>query len=155
MENFLDILVIEVQEVEISNVIDPEGEYEVEVIDPMEYMFDNLMKKIDSNPANRGQAVALLQPAPPASGVCTLAASSASAGTVAALHPETVSQASQHVATVELSGQQTRGMMILDKRPAQVTEGQRKNVTIIEKIDRAKLQQCLTNAFSLTSDNVS
>ena len=88
MENFLDISVIEVQEVEISNVIDPEGEYEVEVIDPMEYMFDNLMKKIDSNPANRGQAVALLQPAPPASGVCTLAASSASAGTVAALHPE-------------------------------------------------------------------
>ena len=74
---------------------------------------------------------------------------------VAALPPETVSQASQHVATVELSGQQTRGMMILDKRPAQVTEGQRKNVTIIEKIDRAKLQQCLTNAFSLTSDNVS
>ena len=53
----------------------------------MEYMFDNLMKKIDSNPANRGQAAALLQPAPPASSVCTLATSSASAGTVA-LHPE-------------------------------------------------------------------
>ena len=87
VENFLLVSVIEVQEVEISNVIDPEGEYEVEVIDPMEYMFDNLMKKIDSNPANRGQAVALLQPAPPASSVCTLATSAASAETVA-LHPE-------------------------------------------------------------------
>ena len=47
--NLLNISVIEFQEVEISNV--PEGEYEVEVIDPMEHMFDNLMKKINSNPA--------------------------------------------------------------------------------------------------------
>ena len=68
---------------------------------------------------------------------------------MAALEPETVTQATSHIGQVELGGHLTRGMMVLDKRPAQVTADQRRNVTIIEKIDRAKLQDTLVKAFSL------
>ena len=68
---------------------------------------------------------------------------------IAALQPESVIESSKHIATVELAGHSTRGMMVLDKRPDQVTEGQRRNVTIIEKIDRAKLQESLVKAFSI------
>ena len=68
---------------------------------------------------------------------------------MAALSPESVTQSSQHVASVELAGHATRGMMVLDRRPAQVTADHRRNVTIIEKIDRARLQDTLVKAFSL------
>ena len=64
---------------------------------------------------------------------------------------DAVTQATNHIARVELGGHLTRGMMVLDKRPEPVTAGQRKNVTIIEKIDRAKLQHRLLEAFSLNS----
>ena len=74
---------------------------------------------------------------------------------VAALYPETVTQATNHIARVELSGGLTRGMMVLDKRPEPVTAGQRRNVTIIEKIDRAQLQHRLFEAFSMNSTRVS
>ena len=68
---------------------------------------------------------------------------------MAALSPESVTQSSQQVASVELAGHATRGMMVLDRRPAQVTADHRRNVTIIEKIDRARLQDTLVKAFSL------
>ena len=74
---------------------------------------------------------------------------------MAALEPETVTQATSHIGRVELGGHLTRGMMVLDKRPEPVTAGQRKNVTIIEKLDRAKLQHRLHAAFSLNSARAS
>ena len=64
----------------MSNVMVPDGEYEMEVIDPMEHMFDNNMKKIDSIPAT----------------------SSASAGTVTlhrgagSLHPPSSLESREH-----------------------------------------------------------
>ena len=70
---------------------------------------------------------------------------------MAALYPDAVTQATNHIARVELGGRLTRGMMVLDKRPQPVIAGQRKNVTIIEKLDRAKLQHCLLDGFSLNS----
>ena len=74
---------------------------------------------------------------------------------MAALEPETVTQATSHIGRVELGGHLTRGMMVLDKRPEPVTAGQRRNVTIIEKIDRAQLQHRLFEAFSMNSTRVS
>ena len=70
---------------------------------------------------------------------------------MAALEPETVTQATNHIGRVELGGHLTRGMMVLDKRPQPVTAAKRRNVTIIEKIDRARLQHRLFDAFSLDS----
>ena len=72
---------------------------------------------------------------------------------VAALHPDSVTQATQHLATVELAGHHTRGMMVLDKRPEEFLQGRRKNVTVIEKIDIAKLQQSLLYAFSMDGES--
>jgi len=65
---------------------------------------------------------------------------------MAALYPESVLKSSEHVATVELGGHWTRGMMLLDKRP----EGQKavKNVTIIEKLDTKLLMDVLQKAFT-------
>ena len=67
---------------------------------------------------------------------------------MAALYPDSVTSSSDHVATVELAGQVTRGMMVLDKRPSQSTAGARKNVTIVEKLDTKMLMDALYRAFS-------
>ena len=72
---------------------------------------------------------------------------------MAAIHPDSVTQATKHLATVELTGHHTRGMMVLDKRPEEFLHGRRKNVSVIEKIDTAKLQQCPINTFSMDGES--
>ena len=67
---------------------------------------------------------------------------------IAALYPESVLKSTDHVATVELAGHSTRGMMVLDKRADKITKDSRKNVTIIEKLDVEKLMDCIYKALS-------
>jgi len=61
-----------------------------------------------------------------------------------------VVKSSPHVATVELGGTLTRGMMVVDQRVGTILdESTRRNVTIIEKLDTEILQSCLLRAFQL------
>jgi len=60
-----------------------------------------------------------------------------------------------HVASVELGGKVTRGMMVVDQRVGTLQDSgfesfsARKNVTIIEKLDTEILKSCLLKAFQL------
>ena len=67
---------------------------------------------------------------------------------IAALYPESVLKSTDQVATVELAGHSTRGMMVLDKRGDKIIKDSRKNVTIIEKLDTKKLMDCIHKALS-------
>jgi len=69
---------------------------------------------------------------------------------VAALNMKSVVKSSQHVATVELRGELTRGMMVLDQRVSTVNGSARRNITVIEKLDTEILMDYLMRAFSQT-----
>ena len=69
---------------------------------------------------------------------------------IAALNSDSVVASSNHVATVELSGGVTRGMMVLDQRVGTVQGSVRRNITVIEKLDKDILMDYLLRAFSQT-----
>ena len=69
---------------------------------------------------------------------------------VAALSSKSVLQSSQHVASVELRGELTRGMMVLDQRVDTIKGSKRRNITVIEKLDTEILMDHLHRAFSQT-----
>jgi len=69
---------------------------------------------------------------------------------VAALNMKSVLKSSQHVASVELRGELTRGMMVLDQRVNTRMGGGNRNVTVIEKLDVDILKEYLLRAFSQT-----
>jgi len=67
---------------------------------------------------------------------------------VAALNIKSVVKSSQHVATVELRGEYTRGMMVLDQRVDTIKGSARRNITVIDKLDTEILMDYLMRAFS-------
>lgn len=69
---------------------------------------------------------------------------------VAALSSKSVLKSSQHVASVELRGELTRGMMVLDQRVDTIKGSSRRNITVIEKLDKEILMEYLLRAFSQT-----
>ena len=69
---------------------------------------------------------------------------------VAALNSKSVLKSSQHVASVELRGELTRGMMVLDQRVDTIKGSSRRNITVIEKLDTEILMEYLLRAFSQT-----
>ena len=69
---------------------------------------------------------------------------------VAALNSKSVLKSSQHVAGVELRGELTRGMMVLDQKVDTVKGSSRSNITVIEKLDTEILMDYLLRAFSQT-----
>jgi len=69
---------------------------------------------------------------------------------VAALNIKSVVKSSDHVASVELRGELTRGMMVLDQRVDTKKGGIRRNITVIEKLDTEILMDYLLRAFSQT-----
>ena len=69
---------------------------------------------------------------------------------VAALNIKSVVKSSDHVASVELRGELTRGMMVLDQRVDTRKGGIRRNITVIEKLDTEILMDYLLRAFSQT-----
>jgi len=69
---------------------------------------------------------------------------------VAALNGDSVVTSSNHVATVELGGNMTRGMMVLDQRVDTRKGDTRRNITVIEKLDTDILRDHLLRAFSQT-----
>ena len=69
---------------------------------------------------------------------------------VAALNADSVVASSDQVATVELGGRVTRGMMVLDQRVDTRMGGTRRNITVIEKLDTDILRDHLLRAFSQT-----
>ena len=69
---------------------------------------------------------------------------------VAVLEEASVRRSSEHVASVELAGGLTRGMMVLDQRVATLQDaGVRRNVRVLEELDIELLKESLTRAFSL------
>jgi len=69
---------------------------------------------------------------------------------IAALNSDSVVASSNHVATVELSGGVTRGMMVLDQRVDTRKGNTRRNITVIEKLDTEILKDHLFRAFAQT-----
>ena len=69
---------------------------------------------------------------------------------IAALNSDSVVASSNHVATVELSGVVTRGMMVLDQRVDTRKGNTRRNITVIEKLDTEILKDHLFRAFAQT-----
>ena len=69
---------------------------------------------------------------------------------VAALNGDSVVASSNHVATVELGGSMTRGMMVLDQRVDTRKGATRRNITVIDKLDTDILRDHLLRAFSQT-----
>ena len=67
---------------------------------------------------------------------------------VAALNSKSVLKSSEHVATVELRGEVTRGMMVLDQRVGTMQGSARRNITVIEQLDKDILMDYLLRAFS-------
>merc|ERR1711892_772791 len=69
----------------------------------------------------------------------------------AAIYPQSVLESSQQIASVELQGQYTRGMMVLDQREYVMRSGARKNIRLIKKLDTEILMQSLHRAFSIST----
>jgi len=69
---------------------------------------------------------------------------------VAALNSKSVVVSRDVVASVELQGSFTRGMMVLDQRVETRKATTKKNVTVIEKLDTSILMDYLLKAFSQT-----
>ena len=69
---------------------------------------------------------------------------------VAALNSKSVVVSRDVVASVELQGSFTRGMMVLDQRVETRKETTKRNVTVIEKLDTSILMDYLLKAFSQT-----
>lgn len=69
---------------------------------------------------------------------------------IAALNSDSVVASCNHVATVELSGGVTRGMMVLDQRVDTRKGNTRRNITVIEKLDTEILKDHLFRAFAQT-----
>jgi len=67
----------------------------------------------------------------------------------AAIYPQSVLESSQQIASVELQGKYTRGMMVLDQREYVMRSGARKNIRLIKKLDTEILMQSLHRAFSI------
>ena len=66
---------------------------------------------------------------------------------MAALDRDTVTKITEEVAMVELKGDLTRGMMVLDRREGKGVENMSKNAIIIQEIDKEMLKKQLINSL--------
>ncbi|XP_023319734.1 probable uridine nucleosidase 2 [Eurytemora carolleeae] len=67
---------------------------------------------------------------------------------VAALNRNSIKKNSQHFAQVELKGDLTRGMMVLDQRHQRESSKPRNNVIIIEELDQQCIMDQMRDAFN-------
>jgi inosine-uridine nucleoside N-ribohydrolase len=67
---------------------------------------------------------------------------------VAALNSKSALQSSQYEASMELRGELTRGMMVLDQRVDTIKGSKRRNITVKEKLDTEILMDHLLRAYS-------
>ena len=66
---------------------------------------------------------------------------------LAAIDRHTVTKITEEVAMVELKGDLTRGMMVLDRREGKGVENMRRNAIIIQEIDMEMLKKQLINSL--------
>ena len=66
---------------------------------------------------------------------------------LAAIDRHTVTKITEEVAMVELKGDLTRGMMVLDRRKGKGVENMRKNAIIIQEIEMEMLKKQLINSL--------
>ena len=58
-----------------------------------------------------------------------------------------VTDLTEEVATVELRGEQTRGMMVLDRREERIHKKKKKNVNIIHRYDINKVKNLIIKSL--------
>ena len=66
---------------------------------------------------------------------------------IAAINMAAVTDLTEEVATVELRGEQTRGMMVLDRREERIHKKKKKNVNIIHRYDINKVKNLIIKSL--------